>query len=122
MHYQHSKARWRGLGAGIGLLLASGLLAACGTHTAAGPASVTAARAAAGGHLYVTNQLDDTLSVVNTQTNQVTATVPAGVGPEGVAVTPDGSRVYIADSGSAQVSVLDTANNTLVPTVPAGQS
>src|ERR1700752_2402444 len=90
--------------------------------TAATPASVTAARAAAAGHLYVTNQLDNTMSVIKARTNQVTATVPAGVGPEGVAVAPDGSRVYIADSGSAQVSVLDTSNNKIVTTVPVGQA
>src|ERR1700751_5033087 len=82
--------------------------------------SVTAAQTA--GHIYVTNQLDNTLSVMNAQTNQVTATVPAGVGPEGVAVTPDGSRVYIADSRASQVSVLYTADNKIVATVPVGQS
>ena len=48
--------------------------------TVASPASATAAQAAAVGHIYVTNQLDDTLSVINARTNQVTATVPAGVG------------------------------------------
>jgi YVTN family beta-propeller protein len=84
--------------------------------------AATAAQAAAVGHIYVTNQLDDTLSVINARTNQVTATVAAGVAPEGVAVTPDGSRVYIADSGSAEVSVLDTANNKIVATVPVGKS
>ncbi len=51
MRYLHSKARWPVLGAGIGLLLASGLLAACGTHTVASQVSVTAAQAARGTHI-----------------------------------------------------------------------
>src|ERR1700761_6603188 len=89
--------------------------------TVARPASVMAAPAPGAGDLSRPNQLDDTLSVINAQTNQVTATVPAGVGPEGVAVTPDGSRVYVANSGAAQVSVLDTANNKIVATVPVGK-
>src|SRR5260370_408766 len=129
MHYQHSKARWRGLGAGIGLLLASGLLAACGTHTAAGPASVTAARAAAGGHLYVTNQLDDTLSVVNTQTNQgidtrtnrVVRDLPAGNYPVAVAVTPDGGSVYVANEENASVSVISARTGKITATIPTGE-
>ncbi|WP_331749286.1 DUF202 domain-containing protein (plasmid) [Streptomyces sp. NBC_00984] len=49
-------------------------------------------------------------------TYKVVETVPAGVAPEGVAVTEDGKHIYIANSGSARGSVLDTGNNKIVPT------
>src|SRR5260370_15179660 len=116
MRHQHNKALRRALGAGIGLLLASGLLAACATSPAPGPAGAADACTAAGARVYVTNQLDDTVSVINGRTNQVTATVPAGNAPEGVAVAPDDRRVYIADNGSGTVSVLDTRTCKIVPT------
>src|SRR5258708_27525066 len=120
MYHQHRKALRPALGAGIGLLLTSGLLAACGSGLASGPAET--AHTAAGRRVYVTNQLDDTLSVINSHTNRVTATVPAGAAPEGVAVTPDHKHVYIADNGSARVSVLDTRTKKIVATVPVGKN
>ena len=40
--------------------------------------------------------LDNTVSVIDTATNTVTATVPVGSYPIGVAVTPDGTKVYVA--------------------------
>jgi YVTN family beta-propeller protein len=113
MHPQHKKALRPALGAGAGFLLTSGLLVAA----VARPAAATAgAPAQASGHVYVTNQLGDTVSVIDAQTDKVTATVPAGTAPEGIAVSPDRRRLYIADSGSARISVL-TASNAITTTV-----
>src|SRR5947208_1571428 len=58
---------------------------------------------------YITNALDNTVSVIDTTTNTVTATFPVGAGPSGVAVTSDGSKVYVTNGGSNTVSVIDTA-------------
>src|SRR5260370_29501197 len=121
MHHQHRKARRPAVGGGVGLLLTCGLLAVCATSPAFAQTGAATARTAAGGHVYVTNQLDDPLSVINGRTNKVTATVPAGKAPEGVAVAPDSRHVYIADNGSAEVSVLDTRTNKIVATVPVGR-
>jgi YVTN family beta-propeller protein len=55
-----------------------------------------------GGTVYVANEFDN-VSVIDTATNTVTATVPAGLLPFGVAVTPDGSKVY-ERGGSASVT------------------
>ena len=52
----------------------------------------------------------------------VVATVPVGLSPEGVAITPDGKNAYVANSGSGTVSVIDTATNTVAATVPVGPS
>ena len=90
------------LSAAIGLLLASGLLAAASVSPALAPAPSAAVLPGASGRVYVTNQLDDTVSVIDAGTNKVLATVPAGRAPEGVAVAPDNKHAYIADNGSAK--------------------
>ena len=77
---------------------------------------------------YVTNQLDDTVSVINTANNTVVATIPVEVDPAGVAITPDGTRAYVANTaGNDQtnqfdrtVSVIDTVRNTVVATILVG--
>ena len=64
-----------------------------------------------------------TVSVIDTATNTVVATVPVGSCPFGVAVTPDGKHAYVAnDLSSNTVSVIDTATNTVVATVGVGNS
>jgi YVTN family beta-propeller protein len=46
---------------------------------------------------YITNSIDNTVSVIDTATNIVAATVNVGPNPHGVAVTPDGKKVYVAN-------------------------
>ena len=58
-----------------------------------------------------------TVSVIDTATNNVTATVTVGNNPFGVAVTPDGTKVYVANRVSNNVSVIDTATNNVTATV-----
>ena len=50
-----------------------------------------------GSKVYVTNCSDNTVSVINTATNTVTATITVGSAPYGVSVSPDGSKVYVAN-------------------------
>ena len=70
------------------------------------------ALAEAAGHgmkrAYVTNNASNSLSVIDTTSNTVTATIPVGAAPAGVAITPDGSHVYTANSYSDSVTVTDT--------------
>src|ERR1700733_5198331 len=66
-------------------------------------------------YAYVTNFNDNTVSVIDTTTNAVTATIVlpqvggGNSGPYGVAVTPDGSTVYVSDNLGGTVSVIATA-------------
>jgi YVTN family beta-propeller protein len=69
---------------------------------------------------YVLNPCSNTVSVIDTATNTVVATIPVGFAPFGVAITPDGTRAYVADFASDTVSVIDTATNMVVTTVPVG--
>ena len=71
---------------------------------------------------YITNSGDRTVSVINTTTNTVTATVLVRSYPYGVAVSPDGMKVYVVNYvNSGTVSVINTANNTVTATVNVGK-
>jgi YVTN family beta-propeller protein len=65
-----------------------------------------------GRHAYVSSYGSNSVSVIDTGSNTVTATIPVGQYPAGVAVSPDGRHVYVptgllrSDPGS--VSVIDT--------------
>ncbi|HII91403.1 MAG TPA: PKD domain-containing protein [Methanosarcina sp.] len=67
---------------------------------------------------YVANGDDNTVSVIDTANNKVTATVPVGSDPSNVAITPDGKKVYVTNLDSDDVSVIDTATNKVIATVP----
>lgn len=71
---------------------------------------------------YITNGGINTVSVIDTATNTVVATVNVGKSPEGVAISPDGTHVYVANLGSNTVSVIDTATNTVAATVNVGKN
>src|ERR1700712_605150 len=83
-----------------------------------GSASACGAPTTSPDHLiYVTNQLDNTLSVIDGSTYHVVATVPVGAFPAGVVVSPDGRHAYIAQGGDNAVAVFDTSTNTIAKNV-----
>jgi len=49
------------------------------------------------------------VSVIDTATHTVTATIKVGRNPLDVALTPDGATAYVANAGSNSVSVIDTS-------------
>ncbi len=62
--------------------------------------------------LYVANEDDATITVLDTVDHTIVATIPlGGTGPNGVAVSSDGTRLYVANNTDDTVSVIDTANN-----------
>src|SRR5262249_41811147 len=69
---------------------------------------------------YITNSGDNTVSVIDTTSNTVTATITVGNSPFGVAVTPDGSTVYVANSMDNTVSVIPTSVNMETGVIPVG--
>ncbi|WP_048107514.1 PKD domain-containing protein [Methanosarcina barkeri] len=73
-----------------------------------------------GKKLYVADRDIKGVSVIDTFTNTVIATVPVGVNPLGVAITPDGKKVYVANRYSNTVSVIDTSTNAVIATVEVG--
>ena len=55
-----------------------------------------------GKHVYVTNNIDGTVSVITTATGKVSAPITVGDGPVVVAITPDGKHAYVTNYGTAR--------------------
>ena len=70
--------------------------------------------------VFVANRFSDDVSVVDTSTNSVVATVQVGDLPIGVAVGPDRARAYVTNFVGNSVSVIDISNNSVVATVAVG--
>lgn len=70
---------------------------------------------------YVADALGKDVWVIDTDTNKITATVPAGENPWDMAASKDGTRVYVSNVNSNDVSVIDTATNKVTATIPVGE-
>jgi YVTN family beta-propeller protein len=74
-----------------------------------------------GSRIYLGNS--NTVSVVDSRTHAVVATVPVSGGSSitAMAITPDGARAYVASPGfGGNLSVIDTHTNTVVASIPRG--
>ena len=78
--------------------------------------------------LYVANTNSDTVSVIDTRKNGVTATFEiqpfrtsvAGIAPSALALSADGGRLYVACGGINSIVVLDTATGAIEGAIPTG--
>lgn len=61
-----------------------------------------------GSRAYVTNSIGDTVSVIDTATYTVVATIGVDDAPIGAVFSPDGATVYVANLNDDSVSVIDT--------------
>ena len=69
----------------------------------------------------ITNYASSSVSVVDTRTNTITATIGVSRNESyGVAVSPDGSRVYVTTFYSGSLQVIDAATNTVGATLSVG--
>ncbi|HET8685234.1 MAG TPA: PKD domain-containing protein, partial [Methanosarcina sp.] len=75
-----------------------------------------------GPYAYITNSGDDTVSVIDTATNKVTAMIPVGNYPVGVAVTLDGKKVYVTNFFGGTISVIDAIKDKVTATIPVGNA
>ncbi len=71
-------------------------------------------------HAYVTNAGAKSVSVIDTTTDTVVATIGVEFIPVHVSVSPDGARAYVINAGSNSVSVIDPSINAVSATVPVG--
>ena len=65
---------------------------------------------------FVTNFGSNNVSVVDVVGNSVVATIPVGLGPQGVAVNPAANRAYVANNDGT-LSVIDISSNQVVATL-----
>jgi YVTN family beta-propeller protein len=76
---------------------------------------------AAGPKAYVGNFKDSTVSVIDTGTERVVATVPVAAGPDGIVVSPGGRSTFVSGSGAAAVSEIDTATDSVTRNIDVGK-
>src|SRR6266481_6626998 len=78
-----------------------------------------AASAPDGMHLYVSNEGESTLDVVDTKSLKVTKTIPLSGHPNNIAISKDGRRVYVSIARApGAVDVIDTASLENVKSIP----
>jgi YVTN family beta-propeller protein len=77
----------------VGVIVASVCVACSGAHNSA-PSSAENPR------VYVSNEMDGTVSVVDPVERRVISTIQVGKRPRGIRVSPDGQSVFVALSGS----------------------
>ncbi len=78
--------------------------------------------------LFVANANSDTVSIIDTQTDEVVRTVsvkpmdelPFGSAPNALAVSPDGKTLYVANGGNNLLAVVDVDTGRLRGLVPTG--
>ncbi|WP_425300830.1 protein kinase domain-containing protein [Nocardia cyriacigeorgica] len=69
---------------------------------------------------YVTGRAGTPVSVIDTATNTVVATIPAGPNPGGVAVDPARGTLYVTDRDERTVTLIDTGTRAAVASIPVG--
>jgi YVTN family beta-propeller protein len=64
-------------------------------------------------YIYVTNNGNNTVSIVDAATNTITETITGFNRPEGIAITPNGAFAYVADLGTNELVRIDTSTNSI---------
>ena len=69
------------------------------------------------GYLYTANSLSNNVSVINTATETVIATIPVGVEPVGIVYSSTNHYIYVANGASGTVSVINSSSNSVFATI-----
>lgn len=70
--------------------------------------------------VWVVNTGSDDVSVVDTATSRVIATIPAGLQPRYLSFTPDGREAWVTNLGSRDISIIDAEVKRMVATLAPG--
>lgn len=74
------------------------------------------------GLAYVSNEKDNTLSVIDTDTMEVVDTIDVGARPWGILLSRDYTKLYICASDDDTVQVMDLASRKIIDTLPSGMT
>ena len=83
-------------------------------------AVVFAATPCAAYTVYVSNEKGNSLTVIDSATLEVQATIPVGQRPRGIKMTKDGKQVLICASDDDTVQILDVTSREIVGDLPSG--
>src|SRR3546814_18880632 len=70
--------------------------------------------------IFVSNEKGNSITVIDGDTMEVTATVDVGNRPRGIALSEDNSLLYICVGDDDHIEVLDTESLEVVDTLPSG--
>src|SRR6516165_8480774 len=70
--------------------------------------------------IYVSNEKDNTITVVDGANLTPVKTIPVGQRPRGILLSKDTKSLYICASDSDHIEVLDLANDKIVRALPSG--
>ncbi|MGR9053777.1 MAG: YncE family protein, partial [Gammaproteobacteria bacterium] len=71
--------------------------------------------------VFVTNQDDETLSVIDTLSFKTIKQIKVGDRSEGVAMLPNGKQIYVVNWGDDNLSVIDSRSLEVTGTIDTGQ-
>ncbi len=90
-------------------------------HAVMGAAALGLAATAEAHMLYVSNEKDNTVSIIDTETEEVVNTIEVGERPRGITFSKDYKFLYICASDSDAVQVMDVKTGKLVADLPSGE-
>jgi len=70
--------------------------------------------------IYVTNNHDVTVSVIDPVSNTIIGSITVGSQPISIAITPNGRIAYVVNNQSNNVSTIDLSTNMVIATIPVG--
>ena len=71
--------------------------------------------------VYITNEKDDTISVIDLESLKVVKTIPVGERPRGITLSIDKKFIFICASDSDTVQVMDVKTGKILHSLPSGQ-
>ena len=81
---------------------------------------VLAANPASAYKIFVSNEGDNTITVIDSDSMEVVETLAVGQRPRGITITKDGKFILLCASDDDTVQVIDAATYEIVGTLPSG--
>ena len=69
---------------------------------------------------YISNEKENTVTVLDTDKMEVTGTIKVGNRPRGITMTKDGKFILVCASDDDTIEVIDTATKQIVGSLPSG--
>ncbi|WP_135078788.1 PQQ-dependent catabolism-associated beta-propeller protein [Terasakiella sp. SH-1] len=83
-------------------------------------ATLMASTMATAATIYVSNEKDDTVSILDSKTMEVVRTIEVGQRPRGIILSKDNKKLFICTSDDDTVEVYDTATEKKIGELPSG--
>ena len=79
------------------------------------------AEPAGAGEMWITNEKDHTVSVIDTKSQELKASYNVGLRPRGIIFAKDFSELYVCASDDDRIDVLDPETGVVIRSMPSGE-